>query len=291
MLMISLNTLVVTGCIALLAIPKWLGPPGAWRNAINHGLASLGELWISINAVVLGCYRALQWDVVLPGGLDRNGRYLVLCNHQSWVDILVLQHCLNRRTPFMRFMLKRQLIWVPVIGFAWWALDFPFLRRYTRAQLLKNPALRHKDLRNAAQACEKLRQVPVAMMSFPEGTRFTAAKHCEQNAPYRHLLRPRYGGLGQVLYSFGDALHSAIDVTIYYPDGVPTFWQLLSGQVKRISLHARMRPIGAGLSGVDFSSDPAAKSQLKLWLDGLWQEKDHRLESALTSGSLNEQPA
>ena len=288
MLVVSLNTLLVTGCIALLAIPKWLSPPGAWRNAITHALASLGELWISINTLVLGCYRALQWDVVLPEGLDHNGRYLVLCNHQSWVDILVLQHCLNRHAPFMRFMLKQQLIWVPVIGFAWWALDFPFLRRYTRAQLLKNPALRHKDLRNAARACEKLRQVPVAMMSFPEGTRFSAAKHKQQNAPYRHLLRPRYGGLGQVLYSFGAALRNAIDVTIYYPDGVPTFWQLLSGQVKRISLQARLRPIEAGLSGVDFSSDPAAKARLKLWLDGLWQEKDDRLESAVTSGSLNE---
>ena len=290
MLVIALNTIVMTALIALLAIPKWLAPAGAFRNVITHRLSTIGEFWITVNKKVLQCYRGMEWDVDLPAGLDPEGRYLVVCNHQSWVDILVLQYCLNRRAPFMRFMLKQQLIWVPVIGFAWWALDFPFLRRYGRAELLKNPQLREKDLQNAARACEKLKHVPVAMMSFPEGTRFTPAKHDAQNSPYRHLLRPRYGGLGQVLYSFGDALRSTIDVTIFYPSGVPTFWQLVSGQVKNVSFHARICPIDTTLLGVDFREDRVAKAQLKSWIDGLWQDKDQALDQARASGSLNRLP-
>jgi len=202
----------------------------------------------------------------------------VLCNHQSWVDILVLQHCFNRKVPFMRFMLKQQLIWVPFLGVAWWALDMPFLRRYSRQQLIRNPALRGKDLENAARACEKLKHIPVSMMSFPEGTRFTAEKQAQQNPAYSHLLAPRYGGIGQVLYSFDDALQTAIDVTIFYPDGTPTLWQFVSGQVGRISVFARLLEIDADLRGIDFRSDRIAKRRLKLWLDAIWSEKDRLLE-------------
>ena len=211
------------------------------------------------------------------GGLDRQGRYLVLCNHQSWVDILVLQHCLNRKLPFMRFMLKQQLIWVPILGVAWWALDMPFMRRYSRQELIKNPSLRGKDLENAARACEKLKHIPASMMSFPEGTRFTQAKQTQQNSPYKHLLIPRYGGIGQVLYSFGDTLQTAIDVTIFYPYGVPTLWQFVSGQVGKIAVSARSIPIEHGLRGINFRENRIAKRRLKIWLDTIWAEKDELL--------------
>ena len=280
LLVIAINTIVLTLVIIVLALFKRLAPHESVRNAITCGLSSLGELWIAVNKGVLWFYRGMQWDIHLPEALDPNGRYLVLCNHQSWVDILVLQHCLNRRAPFMRFMLKQPLIWVPFLGLAWWALDMPFLRRYSRQDLLRNPALRRKDLENAARACEKLKHIPVSMMSFPEGTRFTAAKHARQKSSYKHLLLPRYGGIGQVLYSFGDALKTAIDVTIFYPGGIPTFWQFISGQVRKICVSAQLRPIADDLRGINFRDDPIAKRRLKTWLDGLWAEKDRVLASA-----------
>jgi 1-acyl-sn-glycerol-3-phosphate acyltransferase len=281
LLVVSCNTIVLTMAIVVLALFKRIAPKGAIRNTITHWLSSLGELWISVNKLVLWFYRGMKWDIHLPESLDRQGRYLIFCNHQSWVDILVLQYCLNRRVPFMRFMLKQQLIWVPFLGLAWWALDMPFLRRYSHRELLRNPALRGKDLENAAQACEKLKHIPVSMMSFPEGTRFTAAKHEQQKSPYKHLLLPRYGGIGQVLYSFGDALQTVIDVTIFYPDGTPTFWQFISGQVRGISVSARSRPIDEGLRGVNFREDSVAKRQLKTWLNDMWHEKDQLLAASI----------
>ncbi len=283
LLVVALNTIVLTLVIFVLAIVKRIAPPGAIRNTMTRWLSSLGECWIAVNKFVLWFYRGMEWDIHLPAGLDRRGRYLVLCNHQSWVDILVLQYSLNRRAPFMRFMLKRQLIWVPFLGMAWWALDMPFLRRYSRQDLIKNPALRGKDLANAAAACEKLRHIPVSMMSFPEGTRFTKAKHGQQKSPYQHLLIPRYGGIGQVLYSFGDALRTVIDVTIFYPDGTPTFWQFISGQVRKISVSARLRPIESDLRGIDFREDRVANRRLKIWLDSIWTDKDQQLTQARES--------
>ena len=281
LLIVSFSTVILTTTIFLLSIFKFIAPKGRVRNAMTRGLSSLGELWVSVNKALAWFYRGMEWDVQIPQEIDHKTRYLVFCNHQSWVDILVLQHCLNRRAPFMRFLLKQQLIWVPFLGVAWWALDMAFLRRYSRQQLLKNPALRGKDLENAANACEKLKHIPVSMMSFPEGTRFTEAKREQQKSPFRHLLRPRYGGIGQVLYSFDDAMEHLIDVTIVYPHRTPTTWQFISGQIRKISVRIRLRPIEKELRGTDFRENAAAKGQLKDWLNDIWVEKEHEIDRLL----------
>jgi len=274
LLAVSINTILSTLLIFVLAVVKLIAPKGRVRNGVTRCLSSVGEYWVSFNKLMAWLLRDMEWEFQLPDELNPAGRYLIFCNHQSWVDILVLQHCLNRRAPFMRFLLKQELIWVPFLGFCWWALDMAFLRRYSKAQLLKHPELRGKDLENAARACEKLKHIPVSMMTFPEGTRFTAAKHKQQNSPYKHLLRPRYGGIGQILYSFEDALDCLIDVTIVYPDGTPGLWQFVSGQVRRISVRVRLLPIGAEVRGKNFRTDSAAKNALISWLNTLWVEKD-----------------
>jgi 1-acyl-sn-glycerol-3-phosphate acyltransferase len=281
LLVVSISTIVLTTLIFLLAIFKLIAPKGRARNAMTRWLSSLGELWVSVNKAVAWFYHGMEWDIQMPDDLNHDSRYLIFSNHQSGVDILVLQHCLNRRAPFMRFLLKQQLIWVPFLGVAWWALDMAFLRRYSRQELVKSPALRGKDLENAALACEKLKHIPVSMMTFPEGTRFTEAKRAQQNSPFKHLLRPRYGGIGQVLYSFDDALHSLIDVTIIYPDGTPTLWHFVSGQIRKISVHIQLRSIDAEIRGRNFREDGVAKSHLKTWLNDIWEEKERFISNAL----------
>jgi 1-acyl-sn-glycerol-3-phosphate acyltransferase len=274
MLAVSLNTALATVAIFILAVIKFLSPKGRARNAVTHWLSSVGEYWISFNSLMIRFIGSVKWDIQIDEGIFHDGRYLVFCNHQSWVDILVLQHALNRRAPFMRFLLKQELIWVPLLGFCWWALDMAFLRRYSKQQMLKNPTLRNKDLEIAAHACEKLKHIPVSMMSFPEGTRFTLAKQAQQNSPYRHLLRTRYGGTGQILYSFDKALDHLIDVTICYPDGVPGLWQYVSGQVKNIVVKVRRREIPDNIRGKNFREDAEAKAALRVWMRDIWTEKD-----------------
>jgi 1-acyl-sn-glycerol-3-phosphate acyltransferase len=282
-LIVTISTVTLTTIIFILSLFKLIAPAGRARNVMTQWLSSLGELWVSVNKCSVWFYRDMEWDVHMPEGISHKGRYLVFCNHQSGVDILALQHVLNRRAPFGRYLLKHQLIWVPVLGVAWWALDMAFLRRYSRQELIRNPSLRGKDLENAARACEKLKHIPVSMMTFPEGTRFTETKRETQKSPYAHLLRPRYGGVGQVLYSFDDALDCLIDVTIIYPEGTPSVWQYVSGQVRKITVDIKLRPIDAELRGRDFREDGSAKGHLKSWLNGIWEEKERLIADTLNS--------
>jgi len=186
----------------------------------------------------------------------------------------------NRRIPFLRFFLKQQLIWVPLLGPAWWALDFPFMKRYSKETLIRHPELQGKDRESTRRACEKFRHMPVAVMNFAEGTRFTPAKHDAQSSPYRHLLRPKAGGLAFVLDAMGDALHAILDVTIVYPQGRPTMMDLIAGRVRDIRVHARELPIDAALVG-SYDEDTAFRGRVKLWVNTLWSEKDTRAERML----------
>jgi 1-acyl-sn-glycerol-3-phosphate acyltransferase len=279
LLTLSVSTIVLTLFLSVVAIFKLLAPTDAARNRVQLWLAGIAETWIGINSAVLGWYRGTEWDIELPEGLDYQGCYLVVCNHQSWVDIPVLQRCFNRRLPLLRFFIKSQLIWVPFLGQAWWAMDFPFMKRASKDQIARKPGLKGRDLENARIACEKLSEIPVAMMSFPEGTRFSAAKRDASGSPYQNLLKPRIGGIGQVLYALAEPLDGMVDVTISYAsrgdgDSAPTLWQLVSGDVKKIVVRAQLHDIPAELRGRNFRTDKDFRNALQTWVEAAWQEKD-----------------
>src|SRR3546814_6938165 len=102
------------------------------------------------------------------------------------------------------------------------------------------------------RACLRFRDPPVAVMNFVEGTRFTALKHQAQRSPYRHLLRPKAGGVAQVLSAMGELLHGVLDVTIVYPQGRPSVVDLLTGRIQTIRVDLRVLAIPAALvDGVD----------------------------------------
>jgi 1-acyl-sn-glycerol-3-phosphate acyltransferase len=232
-----------------------------------------------------------EWDTQGIDELAYRGWYLVNANHQSWVDILVLQHLLNRRIPLLKFFLKQQLIWVPVIGPAWWALDFPFMRRHSTAYLHKHPEKRHQDLETTRRACRKFGLVPTSVMNFAEGTRFTAAKHRAQRSPYRHLLKPKAGALALAVDVLGDRFDELLDVTIVYPAGIPTFWDLLCGRVPRVIVRVQRRPIPPGLRHGSYVDDPAYRHAFQLWLKTLWDDKDARIDALLAGREHPHHPA
>jgi 1-acyl-sn-glycerol-3-phosphate acyltransferase len=286
-LVILLSTLAHTLPLFLVAFLKWLLPLRAWRAACARLLVRIAESWIAGNGWMIDHATPTRMRVSGIEGLRVDGHYLVLANHRSWVDIVALQYACNRRAPFLRFFLKQQLIWVPLLGLAWWALDFPFMRRASRKQLAKRPELADSDKMATRRACEKFRGIPVSIMNFVEGTRFTAAKHARQAGPYRHLLRPKAGGVAFVLESMGEALHSVVDATIAYPGGTPTMLDLFGGRVPEIVVEVRERPIPAELVGSDYEADSAARVRYQRWLNGLWAEKDARLDELLGAGESN----
>jgi 1-acyl-sn-glycerol-3-phosphate acyltransferase len=190
------------------------------------------------------------------------------------VDIVVLQKVFNRRIPLLRFFLKRQLFWVPVLGLAWWALDFPFMARHTREQLARRPELAGRDIAATRRACEKFRAIPVSIMNFVEGTRFTPGKHAAQESPYRRLLRPKAGGVAFVLDAMGDCLDGILDVSIAYPAGRPSMGDLLADRIPEVRVHVCERAIPADLLHGDYQGDPAYRDRFQQWMNGLWTEKD-----------------
>ena len=274
LLLVALNVLVHASVLLMLAVIKALVPIAGFRAWISRALVAIAEQWIAVNGILFALITRTRWRVDGLEGLDRRGWYLVLSNHQSWVDIPVLQNTFNRRIPFLKFFLKQKLKWVPVLGLAWWALDFPFMQRYTKHQLEAHPQWRGKDKQATRAACEKFRHAPVSVMNFVEGTRYTAANHAQQQSPFANLLRPRAGGVAFVLEAMGDMFHSIVDVTIVYPGGTPTMIDLLANRIPEIRVHVRQLPIPQQFIGGDYENDAEFRERFQNWINALWMEKD-----------------
>ena len=256
-LLLALNTILLCSFLFCVALVKAL--PFALTQRLSLWLMNhTHEAWISNNKAWMQLVCRTRWHVQGLEGLDYQHSYLVTSNHQSWVDIMVLQYVLNRRIRPLKFFLKQELIWVPVIGLAWWALGFPFMKRYSKAYLEKHPEKKGKDLETTRKTCAKFRNNPVGIFNFVEGTRFTDAKHAQQQSPFRYLLKPKAGGIAFVLDAMGEQLQSIIDVTIHYPAGRPGFWDLLCGRVKDVVVRFEEVQIPAQFLGcLLYTSDAA----------------------------------
>ena len=271
-LLLASSTPLLTLLMAPPALLKLVVPALPVRRACDRVLTALAATWVAINNAWIAAVSPAPWDVQGLDGLRRQGWYLVQSNHQSWVDILVLQRVFHGRIPFLKFFLKRELIWVPIIGLAWWALDFPFMKRGQGA------GARHSDLQATRLACEKFKRIPTSVINFVEGTRFTPAKHKRQNSPYRHLLKPKIGGLGIALATMGEQFEALLDVTIVYPRGAPAFWDLLCGRIAVVTVRVQQREIPAAVLGGDPVGDKAYRQRLAQWVEQQWAEKDELMD-------------
>lgn len=269
MVMFVLNTFLWFVPIMVVAIFKLLIPLPAWRVVASRWLMAYGENWISFNTAIIGLTQDIDVQVRGLEGLRRREWYLVISNHRSWVDIVVLQTVLNRRIPFLKFFIKQQLIWVPLLGLAWWAMDMPFMKR--------NPRMTGKDLEATRKACEKFRETPTSIMNFVEGTRFSEEKKRERQSPYQHLLPPKAGGVGFVLSAMGGILHALVDVTIVYAEGSPSMWDLCCGRISRIVVDLQVQPIEPWVTEGDYQGDRRFRTRFQQWLQGLWAAKDRRI--------------
>lgn len=275
-LLLVLNTLLSFAILVPFALIKLLPIP-LLQQASTRIMIRIAENWMHCNSGWMRLTGRIEWDTDGLEQLRYGGWYLVTSNHQSWVDILALQHVLNRRMPMLKFFLKQELIWVPIIGLCWWALDFPFMKRYTKAYLEKHPEKAGQDLVTTRKACEKFKTTPVAVFNFLEGTRFEQAKHDSQGSPYRYLLKPKSGGIAFVLDAMGEQLQALVDITLHYPDGAPKFWDLLSGRVRKVVLRCQLREIPGEFLGHDYQQDAEFRERFQSWVSQLWLEKDAQL--------------
>jgi 1-acyl-sn-glycerol-3-phosphate acyltransferase len=272
-----LNT--VFWCIPLFALvaAKAVVPLESWMRRCSRMLNAIAEHWIWVNNQNQKLVGNTRCDVQGLENLKQSEWYLILANHQSWVDVLVLQRIFHRKIPFLKFFIKKELLWFPILGQAWWAMDFPFVKRYAKSHLQKKPHLKGKDLEITRNACTKFKKIPVSIMNFVEGTRFTNEKHRRQQSPYPHLLKPKAGGIAFVLGSMGEQIHRVLDVTIVYPDGLSSFWALLCGKIRNIKVQVRSLSVSPELIG-DYVNDGHFRAGLQRWLNQIWAEKNRYID-------------
>jgi 1-acyl-sn-glycerol-3-phosphate acyltransferase len=257
--------------------------PKASKPAIQKRMDYIIIWWTTANRWMIQRLNLVSPEIHWEGRehLSPAQWYLVVCNHQTWADILLLQTYLLDDIPPLKFFTKSQLIWLPFVGQAMYALGFPFVKRVSREQIKKNPSLRSADKDNVMKTCEGLKNHPSAILNFAEGTRRTEEKHRLQDYAFKHLLKPKAGGINYTLDGMSSHLNGLVDVTIIYPDGAPRFWDFLQGKSGRVIFDARYRPLP------EFSAEQAGETQHKAevaqWVQRLWEEKDALISRHLAS--------
>lgn len=239
------------------------------------------ENWSANNARILHLLPGFEWDIRGASELRRGNWYFVVANHQCWIDILACFHVLNRRVPPLKVFIKQELFYVPVVGLAVYALDYPFMKRFSKELLEKKPHLRGKDLETTRKACAKYQHYPVSVLNYLEGTRITPAKHQHSRSPYRHLLKPKSAGAAFVLTALGERMESLLDLTLAYPDGIPSFWDFCCGRCRRIVVDIRVRDIPPHFCLSNYESDARYRAEFQDWIGKIWTEKDNRLDELL----------
>lgn len=275
---LAINTLFWGSLIFIATFLRIIIPLKKWGGVCGRMAVFFAENWVNFNNFGLILTRNIEFELEGVEELDRKGWYLVISNHQSWVDIPILQKVFYHKIPFLKFFLKKELIWVPVLGQAWWALDFPFMKRYSPAFLKKKPHLKGKDIEITRKACGKFKDMPVSVMNFIEGTRFREEKHERQKSPYKNLLRPKAGGIGFVLSTMGEQLDYILDVTISYPNGAQEFWAFMCGRIKKVVVKVEKIPITDEILG-DYTEDKEYRIRFQKWLNTIWTRKDEYLEA------------
>lgn len=291
LLIYSINVIFWPWPVYLVALIKFI-PFKPLQNACNYFFEHVPTYWADVNRVVMKLTSKVKIEVIGLEQLKADDWYYMVCNHQSWIDIMILEEVFSRTIPAPKIFMKKEVLWsVPFAGYGATLLNFPVMQRYTREYLAKHPEQKGKDLETTRKACEKFKDRPTTILSFVEGTRFTEAKRIAQNSPYKHLLRPKAGGMAFAFQAMGEYFHKVIDVTIIYPDNDMNVWKFSCGKVKKVIVKIDAMPIPKDLLG-DYENDEAFKLHFQKWLNSIWKRKDefisnNPIESSVSSSKID----
>lgn len=285
-LIMLINLMLIPILVIMVALIQKIMPikkVSRWLYNLSHHL--MPETWIDINTLAMKLASPTPLDIHGQGELSPDGWYFLMCNHQSWLDILVLQRVFQRKIPMLKFFMKQELLWtLPIGGLACYLLDFPFMKRHNKEFLKKHPEQRNKDIETTRKACEKFKTQPIAIMNYLEGTRFTQDKQQARKSPYQHLLPPKAGGMAFVLASLEDQIQHIIDTTIIYHTEEPTFWNFLIGRIPKITVYYQVLPVPANLRG-NYYENKEFRKEFQQWLNERWKLKDALITNQLTMAS------
>ena len=280
------TSLVVTGGAVtlnslLVGIPLWgtgLVKTLSGNPTADKAVMKITDYWIHVNNTLIShILPKIDMRITLPDDISTQGQYVLISNHQSWVDTALTQYVSENRLPLTRFFTKFELIYIPVVGQAFYFLDFPMMKRYSKTQIAKNPDLKNRDFIEAKRACEALVDKPFTLLNYVEGTRFSPKKHSLQQSSYVGLLKPKAGGIALALGALGEKIDGVLDMTIVYPDGIPDYNDLWKGNISRIGVDVRHVSLPADLQARllagRYQDDEQTREDMYDWLDKLWQQK------------------
>lgn len=262
------------------ALIRAIIPVKRWRKFWTDVIHTYPGRFNQLNNLIMKL--TMKTKVVVPNfpaaELDINKSYLLVSNHQSWTDILILLKVFNLKIPVFKFFIKKQLLWLPLVGLGAWIMDYPFMERHSKEQIQKNPSLKGKDFESALRACEKFKDRPTTIINFSEGTRYTKQKHDRQKSPFTNLLRPKAGGSALVFKAIGNTIDKLLDVTIIYPEGRKSAWDFACGKIDQIVIYVNAIPVSEIPQG-DYENDPNFRSEFQQYINALWVKKDQLISS------------
>ncbi|AAN53432.2 acyltransferase [Shewanella oneidensis MR-1] len=279
--LLIINTALWGSLVCLGGLVKMLMPVQSARNAVTALMNRFMWAWATCNGGILYLIAKIEWDVEGLESLNQNSWYLLISNHLSGFDIAAQTYLLRNHIPMLKFFLKKELIYVPIMGLGCWALDMPFMDRTSPAKLKKNPKLKGKDLATTRRACEKFKNMPTSIINYVEGSRFTEDKRQRQDSPYRHLLRPKAGGIAFTLSAMGEQFTNLLDVTLVYPDAPDdVLFGVMNGKVRKIIVRVRALPVPQ-VDATRYFSESEYRVDFQRWLNQVWAEKDEQITELL----------
>jgi 1-acyl-sn-glycerol-3-phosphate acyltransferase len=283
--------ILITACFGIplhiLAIVKFLIRLPVWQRISTQISSWLVERWIECIIFAIRLTLKTEWDIQGVEQLSRDQWYFISSNHQFWTDIPTLLIVFHDHVPSLKIFAKKEILWIPIVGIGCWALDFPFMKRYSQTYLKQHPEKRGEDLKITRKACERYKDTPVSILNFTEGTRFRSDKHRRQNSPYRHLLRPKAGGFAYALHAMGGRINTLLDVTIVYPKEPGGLWQFLCGAVSHVIVRVEKSHISEAYLKGDYLNDSSFRTYFQNWVNERWQRKDDLIEQIRRQASLS----
>ena len=262
--------------LSIINVPR-IVPNKKLKKSLGHISNRIGSKIVEIITASLQILHGLEWQFDIPEHLNTRTWYVAMSNHQSWADIFILLVAAHKRIPLLKFFMKKELAWIPFVFLANKTLNMPFVNRHSKKQLEKNPNLRFKDYENTLLACKRFLRSPSTIFSYAEGTRNNSTKHKAQNSPYKNLLIPRVGGIATALSAMPN-IDVLVDYSVVYKSDKRGAWAFLKGDMRDVKVSVKKYNIPEDLKNKNYSTDEEYRKNFKIWIEGIWEEKDKEIE-------------
>ena len=276
-ILIVVELIIGFGTLTIVNIPRAIFPFKSLKIKLSKISNTIGEYTVYGLKIIMKIMHRDAMQVFDNNEFDKNQWYMAVSNHQSWADIFILLVAAHKRIPLLKFFMKKELAWIPFVFLANKTLNMPFVNRHSKKQLEKNPNLRFKDYENTLMACKRFQRSPSTIFSYAEGTRNNSTKHQAQNSPYKNLLIPRVGGIATALSAMPN-IYVLVDYSVVYKSNKRGAWAFLKGDMRDVKVSVKKYNIPEDLKNKNYSTDEEYRKNFKIWIEGIWEEKDKEIE-------------